>query len=256
MTSSGVFANKLQVFLLWKLEDFELPRPGLWTRRRSNTMWAYWYWPRWVCERGSCSCHRGRRAMCTVCAFPYVCVCVCDRRRSPWLHLKWILQRGDPPFQAFRFLAPHPPTLQPSTQASLALSPRNGAADPGQSSLIVPPCYNVTALPSKGSRQSTALHVSMVCQCPKTGRGQGNDGRLRHDGCTFINPWSFLLFSFAHWCAPVCFLNRNWTWIWPHRVFLCVFMIADSFTTSSTLRNLLCWDKSHFASLNCKVFFP
>lgn len=256
MTSSGVFANKLQVFLLWKLEDFELPRPGLWTRRRSNTMWAYWYWPRWVCERGSCSCHRGRRAMCTVCAFPYVCVCVCDRRRSPWLHLKWILQRGDPPFQAFRFLAPHPPTLQPSTQASLALSPRNGAADPGQSSLIVPPCYNVTALPSKGSRQSTALHVSMVCQCPKTGRGQGNDGRLRHDGCTFINPWPFLLFSFAHWCAPVCFLNRNWTWIWPHRVFLCVFMIADSFTTSSTLRNLLCWDKSHFASLNCKVFFP
>lgn len=256
MTSSGVFANKLQVFLLWKLEDFELPRPGLWTRRRSNTMWAYWYWPRWVCERGSCSCHRGRRAMCTVCAFPYVCVCVCDRRRSPWLHLKWILQRGDPPFQAFRFLAPHPPTLQPSTQASLALSPRNGAADPGQSSLIVPPCYNITALPSKGSRQSTALHVSMVCQCPKTGRGQGNDGRLRHDGCTFINPWPFLLFSFAHWCAPVCFLNRNWTWIWPHRVFLCVFMIADSFTTSSTLRNLLCWDKSHFASLNCKVFFP
>lgn len=256
MTSSGVFANKLQVFLLWKLEDFELPRPGLWTRRRSNTMWAYWYWPRWVCERGSCSCHRGRRAMCTVCAFPYVCVCVCDRRRSPWLHLKWILQRGDPPFQAFRFLTPHPPTLQPSTQASLALSPRNGAADPGQSSLIVPPCYNVTALPSKGSRQSTALHVSMVCQCPKTGRGQGNDGRLRHDGCTFINPWPFLLFSFAHWCAPVCFLNRNWTWIWPHRVFLCVFMIADSFTTSSTLRNLLCWDKSHFASLNCKVFFP
>lgn len=256
MTSSGVFANKLQVFLLWKLEDFELPRPGLWTRRRSNTMWAYWYWPRWVCERGSCSCHRGRRAMCTVCAFPYVCVCVCDRRRSPWLHLKWILQRGDPPFQAFRFLAPHPPTLQPSTQASLALSPRNGAADPGQSSLIVPPCYNVTALPSKGSRQSTALHVSMVCQCPQTGRGQGNDGRLRHDGCTFINPWPFLLFSFAHWCAPVCFLNRNWTWIWPHRVFLCVFMIADSFTTSSTLRNLLCWDKSHFASLNCKVFFP
>lgn len=256
MTSSGVFANKLQVFLLWKLEDFELPRPGLWTRRRSNTMWAYWYWPRWVCERGSCSCHRGRRAMCTVCAFPYVCVCVCDRRRSPWLHLKWILQRGDPPFQAFRFLAPHPPTLQPSTQASLALSPRNGAADPGQSSLIVPPCYNVTALPSKGSRQITALHVSMVCQCPKTGRGQGNDGRLRHDGCTFINPWPFLLFSFAHWCAPVCFLNRNWTWIWPHRVFLCVFMIADSFTTSSTLRNLLCWDKSHFASLNCKVFFP
>lgn len=256
MTSSGVFANKLQVFLLWKLEDFELPRPGLWTRRRSNTMWAYWYWPRWVCERGSCSCHRGRRAMCTVCAFPYVCVCVCDRRRSPWLHLKWILQRGDPPFQAFRFLTPHPPTLQPSTQASLALSPRNGAADPGQSSLIVPPCYNVTALPSKGSRQSTALHVSMVCQCPKTGRGQGNDGRLRHDGCTFINPWPFLLFSFAHWCAPVCFLNRNWTWIWPHRVFLCVFMIADSFTTSSTLRNLLCWDKSHFASLICKVFFP
>lgn len=256
MTSSGVFANKLQVFLLWKLEDFELPRPGLWTRRRSNTMWAYWYWPRWVCERGSCSCHRGRRAMCTVCAFPYVCVCVCDRRRSPWLHLKWILQRGDPPFQAFRFLAPHPPTLQPSTQASLALSPRNGAADPGQSSLIVPPCYNVTALPSKGSRQITALHVSMVCQCPQTGRGQGNDGRLRHDGCTFINPWPFLLFSFAHWCAPVCFLNRNWTWIWPHRVFLCVFMIADSFTTSSTLRNLLCWDKSHFASLNCKVFFP
>lgn len=256
MTSSGVFANKLQVFLLWKLEDFELPRPGLWTRRRSNTMWAYWYWPRWVCERGSCSCHRGRRAMCTVCAFPYVCVCVCDRRRSPWLHLKWILQRGDPPFQAFRFLAPHPPTLQPSTQASLALSPRNGAADPGQSSLIVPPCYNVTALPSKGSRQSTALHVSMVCQCPQTGRGQGNDGRLRHDGCTFINPWPFLLFSFAHWCAPVCFLNRNWTWIWPHRVFLCVFMIADSFTTSSTLRNLLCWDKSHFASLNCNVFFP
>lgn len=256
MTSSGVFANKLQVFLLWKLEDFELPRPGLWTRRRSNTMWAYWYWPRWVCERGSCSCHRGRRAMCTVCAFPYVCVCVCDRRRSPWLHLKWILQRGDPPFQAFRFLTPHPPTLQPSTQASLALSPRNGAADPGQSSLIVPPCYNVTALPSKGSRQSTALHVSMVCQCPQTGRGQGNDGRLRHDGCTFINPWPFLLFSFAHWCAPVCFLNRNWTWIWPHRVFLCVFMIADSFTTSSTLRNLLCWDKSHFASLNCKVFFP
>lgn len=256
MTSSGVFANKLQVFLLWKLEDFELPRPGLWTRRRSNTMWAYWYWPRWVCERGSCSCHRGRRAMCTVCAFPYVCVCVCDRRRSPWLHLKWILQRGDPPFQAFRFLTPHPPTLQPSTQASLALSPRNGAADPGQSSLIVPPCYNVTALPSKGSRQSTALHVSMVCQCPKTGRGQGNDGRLRHDGCTFINPWPFLLFSFAHWCAPVCFLNRNWTWIWPHRVFLCVFMIADSFTTSSTLRNLLCWDKSHFSSLNCKVFFP
>lgn len=256
MTSSGVFANKLQVFLLWKLEDFELPRPGLWTRRRSNTMWAYWYWPRWVCERGSCSCHRGRRAMCTVCAFPYVCVCVCDRRRSPWLHLKWILQRGDPPFQAFRFLAPHPPTLQPSTQASLALSPRNGAADPGQSSLIVPPCYNVTALPSKGSRQSTALHVSMVCQCPQTGRGQGNDGRLRHDGCTFINPWPFLLFSFAQWCAPVCFLNRNWTWIWPHRVFLCVFMIADSFTTSSTLRNLLCWDKSHFASLNCKVFFP
>lgn len=140
----------------------------------------------------------GGEEQCVQYARFHMCVCVCDRRRSPWLHLKWILQRGDPPFQAFRFLTPHPPTLQPSTQASLALSPRNGAADPGQSSLIVPPCYNVTALPSKGSRQSTALHVSMVCQCPKTGRGQGNDGRLRHDGCTFINPWPFLLFSFAH----------------------------------------------------------
>lgn len=183
-----------------------------------------------------------------------VCVCLCDRRRSPWLHLKRILQRGDPPFQAFRFLAPHP--LQPSTQASLALSPRNGAADPGQSPLIVPLCYSVTALPSKGSRQSTALHISMVCQCPQTGRGQGNDGRLRHDGCTLINPWPFLLFSFVHCCAPVCFLNRNWTWIWPHRVFLIVFMIADSFTTSSTLRDLLCWDKSHFSSLICTFFFP
>lgn len=65
--------------------------------------------------------------------FPYACMC--DRRRISLASAKKILQRGHPPFQAFRFLAPHPPDLHPGLTGPVS---QGWAALPGQSSLIVP----------------------------------------------------------------------------------------------------------------------
>ena len=199
----------------------------------------------------------GGEEQCVQYACFHMCVCVCDRLAAS---KKDPSARG-PSLPSFPLPRPH--TLQTSTQASLALSPRNWAADPGQSSLIVPSHVIPSRLFLQKRVKATyrwCVFWAWACQCSQTGRGQGNDRHLRHDGCTFINLWPFLLFSFTRCSAPVCFLKRNWTWTWSQRVFcmcvcvcvcVCVFMIADSFNTSSTLRILLCWDKSHFPSLIC-----
>lgn len=69
---------------------------------------------RWVCERGSCSCHRGRSAMCTVCVFPYVCVCVWPQKDLPGCSKKDpSASRAGPSLPSFPLPSPH--TLQTST---------------------------------------------------------------------------------------------------------------------------------------------
>lgn len=76
--------------------------------------------------------------------------CVSDRRRISLAAAKRILLQGDPPFQAFRFPAPHPPDLHPGLTGSVA---QGWAVVPGQSLLIVPLCYSNTVLPPRGPGQ-------------------------------------------------------------------------------------------------------
>lgn len=81
----------------------------------------------------------------------HMCVCVCvTAEGSPWLQLKGSCSGGDPPFQAFRFLASHHPDLHPGLTSCVA---QGWAAVPGQSSPIVPLCYSVTVLPPRGPGQ-------------------------------------------------------------------------------------------------------
>lgn len=77
--------------------------------------------------------------------FPYACMC--DRRRISLAVAKRILQRGHTPFQAFRFLAPHPPDFHPGLTCSVF----QGWAELADCSPACP------------AKASSALNVLKVC---------------------------------------------------------------------------------------------
>lgn len=117
-----------------------------------------------VCERGSCSCHQGRRAACTVC----VSICVCETAEgSPWLQLNGSFSGGTLPS---KLSASSPHTLQTSTQALLVLPSRDRLLFQGRAHWLFP------CVPGQGKQYLDCIEGvlglrALICVSAQIGEG-------------------------------------------------------------------------------------
>lgn len=177
---------------------------------------------RCVCGRGSCSCHRG----CAQYVSIYVCV---TTEGSPWLQLKRILQQGgDLPSKPS---ASSPHTLQTSTQASLALSSRDGQLFQGRALWLFPCVIPSWSFLWEGSvlhwmhQWCEPVRVYEGALTPIRARWQEEDKR----NVTMCAHSLTLGPSYcSHSSTVMCFFYRNRIWVWLHSVCLRVCMIDDS----------------------------